>query len=92
MMEEIDPMTGLPIMPMQPNRAGAPPRSINDMSQMGSIVDPGMQSAKQAEDYARFNSMAMNLGFIKAKTLEKDPNATTMVVDGKTMPIKKLKY
>ena len=74
-MEEIDPMTGLPIMPMQPNRAGAPPRSMNDMSQMGSIIDPGMQS-----------------GFIKAKTLEKDPNATTMVVDGKTMPIKKLKY
>ena len=31
-----------------------------------------------------------NLGFIKAKTLEKDPNATTMMVDGKEMPIKKL--
>ena len=61
-MEEIDPMTGLPIMPMQPNRAGVPPRSMNDMSQMGSIVDPGMQPAKQAEDYSRFNSMAMMLG------------------------------
>ena len=34
----------------------------------------------------------MNLGFIKAKTLEKNPNATTMVVDGEKMPIKKLKY
>ena len=33
--------------------------------------------------------MAMNLGFIKAKTLEKDPNATTMKVGDKTMPIKK---
>lgn len=92
MMEEIDPMTGLPIVPMQPNRAGVPPRSINDMSQMGSIVDPGMQSAQQAEDYARFNSMAMNLGAIKDMTLEDNPDATTMVVDGKTMPIKKLKY
>ncbi len=28
-----------------------------------------------------------NLGFIKAKTLEKNPNAKTMVVDGKKMPI-----
>jgi len=62
MMEEIDPMTGLPIAPMQPNRAGAPPRSINDMSQMGSIVDPGMQSAQQAAAYEKFNSMAMMLG------------------------------
>ena len=77
---------------MQPNRAGAPPRSINDMSQMGSIVDPGMQSAQQAAAYEKFNSMAMNLGAIKAMTLEKNPNATTMVVDGETMPIKKLKY
>jgi hypothetical protein len=31
-----------------------------------------------------------NLGFIKAKTLEENPNATTMMVDGKEMPIKKL--
>ena len=28
-----------------------------------------------------------NLGFIKAKTLEKNPNAKTMMVDGKEMPI-----
>jgi len=28
-----------------------------------------------------------NLGAIKAMTLEKDPNATTMMVDGKEMPI-----
>ena len=60
-MEEIDPMTGLPIVPMQPNRAGVPPRSMNDMSQMGSIVDPGMQSAKQAEDFNKFNTIAMKL-------------------------------
>jgi len=58
MMEEIDPMTGLPIMPMQPNRAGTPPRSINDMSQMGSIVDTGMQSAQQAEAFQKFNNIA----------------------------------
>ena len=29
-----------------------------------------------------------NLGFIKAETLKKDPSATTMQVDGETMPIK----
>ena len=33
-------------------------------------------------------SCIKNLGFIKAKTLEENPDATTMVVDGKTMPIK----
>jgi hypothetical protein len=31
-----------------------------------------------------------NLGAIKAMTLEENPNATTMMVDGKEMPIKKL--
>jgi len=34
------------------------------------------------------NSAVKNLGFIKAKTLEKNPNAKTMNVDGKEMPIK----
>lgn len=29
----------------------------------------------------------LNLGFIKAKTLEKDPSAKTMMVDGQEMPI-----
>jgi len=32
-------------------------------------------------------STLTNLGFIKAKTLEKNPNAKTMMVDGKEMPI-----
>jgi len=32
-------------------------------------------------------STLTNLGFIKAKTLEKNPNAETMIVDGKEMPI-----
>ena len=56
-------------------------------------------SVAQYKDEKKFSAIAknmdepiMNLGFIKAKTLEKDPNATTMVVDGETMPIKKLKY
>lgn len=52
-------------------------------------------SVAQYKDEMKFSAIAknmdepiMNLGFIKAKTLEKDPNATTMVVDGETMPIK----
>ena len=31
----------------------------------------------------------MNLGFIKAETLKKNPDAKTMMVDGKEMPITK---
>ena len=52
-------------------------------------------SVAQYKDEKKFSAIAknmdepiMNLGFIKAKTLEKDPNATTMVVDGEKMPIK----
>jgi len=71
------------------NRGGTPDRTLTPSS---TIQDLGMQSVAQMKDFSKFNSVAMNLGFIKAKTLEKDPNATTMVVDGKTMPIKKIKY
>ena len=45
-------------------------------------------SVAQYKTAMKFNGIAMNLGFIKAKTLEKDPDATTMEVDGETMPIK----
>ena len=38
--------------------------------------------------YGKGKSPIMNLGFIKAETLKKNPDATTMNVDGKTMPIK----
>jgi len=40
---EIDPITGMPI---QQNRAGAPGRSINDLQDINTIQDPGMQSAQ----------------------------------------------
>ena len=36
----------------------------------------------------KMTSPMKNLGFIKSETLKKNPNATTMNVDGKTMPIK----
>ena len=39
--------------------------------------------------YGTGKSPIMNLGFIKAETLKKNPNATTMTVDGKEMPITK---
>ena len=38
--------------------------------------------------YGKGKNPIMNLGFIKAETLKKDPNATTMMVDGEPMPIK----
>ena len=39
--------------------------------------------------YGQGKSPIMNLGFIKAETLKKNPNAKTMMVDGKEMPITK---
>lgn len=35
-------------------------------------------------------SCIKNLGFIKAKTLEENPDATHMMVDGQKMPIKSI--
>jgi len=46
--------------------------------------------ASKAEAAAKMEHAPKNLGFIKAETLKKDPNAKTMVVDGETMPIKNL--
>ena len=55
MIENIDPITGMPI---QPNRAGMPERSVNNLQAINTIQDPGMQSARQAEAYQKFNNIA----------------------------------
>jgi len=52
---EIDPITGMPI---QPNRAGVPGRSLSDLQGISTIQDPGMQSAQQAAAYEKFNNIA----------------------------------
>ena len=73
-------------------------KPIKKLGAITGTMSPNMSMA-QYNDEKKFSAIAknmdepiMNLGFIKAKTLEKDPNATTMVVDGEKMPIKKLKY
>ena len=55
MNENIDPTTGMPI---DPNRAGAPSRSINNLQAINTIQDPGMQSAQQAAAFQKFNNVA----------------------------------
>jgi hypothetical protein len=44
-----------------PNRAGVPDRSLNSMQPMGTIVDPGTQSAQQAQAFQKFNNIAQNM-------------------------------
>ena len=39
--------------------------------------------------YGQGKSPIMNLGFIKSETLKNNPDAKTMMVDGKEMPITK---
>ena len=39
--------------------------------------------------YGKGKNPIMNLGFIKSETLKKNPDAKTMMVDGKEMPITK---
>ena len=59
---QVDPVTGQTLQPQPiPNRAGVPDRSLNSMQQMGTIVDPGMQSAQQAQAFQKFNSIAQNM-------------------------------
>ena len=75
----------------------APSTKYGVVKKLGAITGTvaNNMSVAQYKDEKKFSAIAknmdepiMNLGFIKAKTLEKDPNATTMVVDGETMPIK----
>jgi len=47
-----------PTMPMPPNRGGVPSRSVNDLNQINTIQDPGMQSAQQAAAFEKFNNIA----------------------------------
>ena len=68
MNEKIDPITG---MPMDPNRAGMPSRSINDLQPINTIQDPGMQSAQQAAAFQRFNNIAQYMPLSPAIKTEK---------------------
>ena len=69
MNENIDPITG---MPMDPNRAGMPNRSINDLQPISTIQDPGMQSAQQAAAFQRFNNVAQYMPPSPATKTEKE--------------------
>ena len=69
MNENIDPTTG---MPMDPNRAGMPGRSINDLQPINTIQDPGMQSAQQAAAFQRFNNIAQYMPPSPATKTEKE--------------------
>lgn len=62
----VDPMTG---MPMDPNRAGAPGRSINNLQAINTIQDPGMQSAQQAAAFQKFNNVAQ---YMPPPTMKQD--------------------
>jgi hypothetical protein len=56
-----------------------------DQANIAASPSMGLNKMSPNEEETPIN----NLGFIKAKTLEKNPGATTMMVDGKEMPIKK---
>jgi hypothetical protein len=58
-----------PNAPMPPNRGGVPARSVNDLQPMQTITDPGMQSAQQADAYAKFNNTAQ---YMTPPTMKKE--------------------
>tara|TARA_R100001509_G_C4704771_1_gene161275 strand:+ start:76 stop:405 length:330 start_codon:yes stop_codon:yes gene_type:complete len=77
-------------MPNKNKKAAPKMRSSMEMRSAMEMKTPmEMRSAMEMNSPVELNESALkNLGFIKAKTLEKNPNATEMVVDGKKMPIK----
>ena len=79
--EEI-PMRMSPIKKLAPYTASY---SAYNMSAKEANKMPMMQKLSGASTLSPVN----NLGFIKDQTLKKDPDATEMVVDGKTFPITK---
>ena len=79
--EEI-PMKMSPIKKLAPYTASY---SAYNMSAKQADKMPMMQKLSGVSTLSPVN----NLGFIKAETLKKDPDATEMVVDGKTFPITK---
>ena len=73
------------------NEDGTMATKYGVVKKLGAItgtMSPNMSMA-QYKDEQKFSAIAKNLGAIKAMTLENNPDATTMVVDGETMPIKK---
>ena len=73
------------------NEDGTMATKYGVVKKLGAItgtIAPNMSMA-QYKDEMKFSAIAKNLGAIKAMTLEDNPKATTMVVDGETMPIKK---
>mgnify|MGYP006062063691 CR=1 FL=1 len=72
------------------NEDGTMATKYGVVKKLGAItgtMSPNMSMA-QYKDEQKFSAIAKNLGAIKAMTLENNPDATTMVVDGETMPIK----
>ena len=61
---------------------------VKKLGAITGTISPNMSMA-QYKDEQKFSGIAKNLGAIKAMTLEDNPDATTMVVDGETIPIKK---
>ena len=73
------------------NEDGTMATKYGVVKKLGAItgtMSPNMSMA-QYKDEQKFSGIAKNLGAIKAMTLEDNPDATTMVVDGETIPIKK---
>ena len=73
------------------NEDGTMATKYGVVKKLGAItgtISPNMSMA-QYKDEQKFSGIAKNLGAIKAMTLEDNPDATTMVVDGETIPIKK---
>jgi len=72
-----------PTMPMPPNRGGVPSRSVNDLQQINTIQDPGMQSAQQAAAYEKFNNIAQYTPppTMKTEGEEDEPKASVKAME-----------
>ena len=66
---------------MDPNRAGMPNRSINDLQPINTIQDPGMQSAQQAAAFQKFNNVAQYMPPSPTTKTEDKPKASVKAME-----------
>ena len=86
---------GMEATPLEKHSSGIGPANLGGPGMKSHVhacgtpkMSSGLNDSHSGLNDGHEDTALPNLGFIKAKTLEKNPDAKTMTVDGKEMPIK----
>lgn len=79
---------GMEATPLEKHSSGIGPANLGGPGMKSHVHACGTPKMSSGLNDGHEDTALPNLGFIKAKTLENNPDAKTMTVDGKEMPIK----